>query len=69
MTKPDWEAIELAYRAGLMSLREITSQHNISEGATCTFPGSARYALSTQTKHVRLSQVRLKPYQPVALPR
>ncbi|MFW5389365.1 hypothetical protein [Yersinia sp. 2542 StPb PI] len=28
MTKPDWEAIELAYRAGLMSLREITSQHN-----------------------------------------
>lgn len=23
MAKPDWEAIELAYRAGLMSLREI----------------------------------------------
>lgn len=33
MTKPDWEAIESAYRAGLMSLREIASQHNISEGA------------------------------------
>lgn len=27
MTKPDWEAIESAYRAGLMSLREIASQH------------------------------------------
>ena len=33
MSKPDWEAIESAYRAGLMSLREIASQHNISEGA------------------------------------
>ncbi|HHH1616136.1 TPA: hypothetical protein ACPY5B_004328 [Yersinia enterocolitica] len=33
MTKPDWEAIESAYRAGLMSLREIAAQHNISEGA------------------------------------
>lgn len=33
MAKPDWEAIESAYRAGLMSLREIASQHSISEGA------------------------------------
>lgn len=33
MNKPDWEAIESAYRAGLLSLREIASQHNISEGA------------------------------------
>lgn len=33
MVKPDWEAIESAYRAGLMSLREIASQHGISEGA------------------------------------
>lgn len=33
MSKPDWEAIESAYRAGLMSLREIASQHGISEGA------------------------------------
>lgn len=33
MAKPDWEAIESAYRAGLMSLREIASQHGISEGA------------------------------------
>lgn len=33
MASPDWEAIESAYRAGLMSLREIASQHNISEGA------------------------------------
>ncbi|HHH0687436.1 TPA: hypothetical protein ACPZQD_004079 [Yersinia enterocolitica] len=34
MAQPaDWEAIESAYRAGLMSLREIASQHNISEGA------------------------------------
>ena len=31
--RPDWEAIESAYRAGVMSLREIASQHNISEGA------------------------------------
>lgn len=32
MSKPDWEAIESAYRAGVMSLREIASQHGISEG-------------------------------------
>lgn len=33
MAKPDWEAIETAYRAGMMSLREIASHHGISEGA------------------------------------
>lgn len=33
MSKPDWEAIETAYRAGVLSLREIASQHGISEGA------------------------------------
>ena len=33
MAKPDWEAIESAYRAGLLSLREIAAQHSISEGA------------------------------------
>lgn len=33
MAKPDWEAIESAYRAGLMSLREIASQHGISDTA------------------------------------
>ena len=33
MSKPDWEAIETAYRAGVMSLREIASQNGISEGA------------------------------------
>gem|GEM_PF-6719499 len=33
MIKPDWEAIESAYRAGVMSLREIASQNGISEGA------------------------------------
>lgn len=31
--RPDWEAIESAYRAGVISLREIASQHGISEGA------------------------------------
>lgn len=33
MSKPDWEAIESAYRAGLLSLREIASQHGISDTA------------------------------------
>ncbi|HAX3614111.1 TPA: hypothetical protein JV334_002541 [Escherichia coli] len=33
MAKPDWEAIESAYRAGVMSLREIASQHGISDTA------------------------------------
>ena len=33
MSKPDWEGIETAYRAGVMSLREIAAQHGISEGA------------------------------------
>ena len=31
--RPDWESIESAYRAGLLSLREIASKHDISEGA------------------------------------
>ena len=31
MSKPDWEAIETAYLAGAMSLREIASQHGISD--------------------------------------
>lgn len=33
MSKPDWEAIESAYRAGVLSLREIASQHGISDTA------------------------------------
>ena len=33
MNKPDWEAIESAYRAGLMSIREIASLHGITHGA------------------------------------
>lgn len=33
MASPDWEAIEWAYRAGLMSIREIASQHGITHGA------------------------------------
>lgn len=33
MIKPDWEAIESAYRAGLRSIREIASQHGITHGA------------------------------------
>jgi len=33
MTTPDWEAIESAYRAGVMSLREIGAQYGVSEGA------------------------------------
>lgn len=33
MIKPDWEAIESAYRAGLLSIREIAAQHGITHGA------------------------------------
>ena len=33
MKMPDWEAIESAYRAGLLSIREIASQHGITHGA------------------------------------
>ena len=32
-TPTDWEAIERAYRAGLMSIREIAKQHSISDKA------------------------------------
>jgi hypothetical protein len=31
--KPDWEAIESAYRAGLLSIREIASKNGITDGA------------------------------------
>lgn len=30
---PDWERIELDYRAGVKSLREVASEHALSEGA------------------------------------
>ncbi|MCE0801995.1 hypothetical protein LVQ77_17055 [Buttiauxella sp. S04-F03] len=30
MTKPDWEAIESAYRAGVLSVREIASHHGLT---------------------------------------
>ncbi len=32
-TSPDWERIELDYRAGIKSLRQIGEEHAISEGA------------------------------------
>ena len=31
--QPDWEAIERAYRAGLLSIREIASAHEVSHTA------------------------------------
>ena len=31
--QPDWEKIELDYRAGIKTLREIASEHGLSEGA------------------------------------
>jgi len=33
MTTPDWEAIESAYRAGVLSLRVIGAQYGVTEGA------------------------------------
>ncbi|ECF8380972.1 hypothetical protein C3530_02920 [Salmonella enterica] len=33
MAKPDWEAIETAYRAGIMSLRDIGALYGVTEGA------------------------------------
>lgn len=30
---PDWERIELDYRAGIKSLRQIAGEHGVSEGA------------------------------------
>lgn len=30
---PDWEKIELEYRAGILSIREIASNHGITDGA------------------------------------
>lgn len=33
MAMPDWEAIESAYRAGVLSLREIGAQYGVTEGA------------------------------------
>jgi hypothetical protein len=31
MSKPDWEAIKAAYRAGVLSLREIAAQYGVAE--------------------------------------
>lgn len=49
MSKPDWEAIETAYRAGVMSLREIASQHGISEGAIVNERQKAWYYAKEKT--------------------
>ncbi len=32
MAKPDWEAIESAYRAGVLSLRDIGEKYGVTEG-------------------------------------
>lgn len=31
--KPDWEKIELEYRAGVLSIREIAGNHGVTDGA------------------------------------
>ena len=33
MSKPDWEAIESAYRAGVLSVRELAGKYGISHQA------------------------------------
>ncbi len=33
MVIPDWEAIESAYRAGVLSLRDIGEKYGVTEGA------------------------------------
>jgi hypothetical protein len=33
MAIPDWEAIESAYRAGVLALRDIGEQYGVTEGA------------------------------------
>jgi uncharacterized protein YjcR len=33
MATPDWEAIESAYRAGVLSLRDIGDKYGVTEGA------------------------------------
>lgn len=33
MATPDWEAIESAYRAGVLVLRDIGEQYGVTEGA------------------------------------
>jgi hypothetical protein len=33
MKRHDWQAIEMAYRVGMLSVREIARQHKLTEGA------------------------------------
>lgn len=40
MATPDWEAIESAYRAGVLSLREIGAQYGVTEGQSGREPRS-----------------------------
>ena len=42
--KADWERIEVEYRAGMLSLREIAASHGITEGAI------RQYAKGTKTR-------------------
>ncbi len=69
MTKAatDWEAIELAYRAGVLSIREIAKQHGVTHGAvrkraqvrewTRDLSAKVRKAVSTQLVSAEVSTV------------
>lgn len=65
MNKPDWEAIETAYRAGLLSIREIASQHELSDTAIrkkakkeCWVRDLAKKIKQTADEKVRIKEVR-----------
>lgn len=63
----DWEAIELAYRAGVLSIREIAKQHGVTHGAarkraqvrewTRDLSAKVRKAVSTQLVSAEVSTV------------
>jgi hypothetical protein len=58
----DWEAVERAYRAGILSIREVAKQHGLTEGAVrkrAKQKGWARDLSSRVREKVRTDLVRI----------
>ena len=56
--QPDWEKIELDYRAGIKTLREIASEHGLSDGAVRK---RAKRSHLTQVRGLKLPHLTSNP--------
>lgn len=63
MAKPDWEAIESAYRAGVLSLRDIGEKYGVTEGAIRKRAKKLGWARSGGTQVCKMVRKKESAYQ------